>query len=385
MQVKSLGIRKIFATNSLQTLEVVLETNRVQVTASVPVGTSKSKYEVTYLPADEAIQKFNLVRRYFTAQNFIDQEEVDKMLHSIDTSSSFRNIGGNVALAISSAAVKTFATEAGLEVSQLLSKKQKPDLPKPICNVVGGWKKQSDVQEYSLLPVHQKTFFDIIEKISRAYLQIGDELKKSDENFNYGKNIESAWVTRLGIEDILGIVTAVGHESLLRVGLDFAASQIWDGNNYRYSDARLRKHDQLTFVEDLARKFPISYLEDPFHQDDFDSFAIVTHHLQNKIICGDDLYSTNLDRLKMGVSSKATNAIIIKPSQIGTITDAIKVVEEAKKNGMKVVMSHRSGETEDTLICHLAVGLQADYIKLGISGERTTKINEMIRIEENLS
>ncbi len=382
MKVNSLGIRKIFTTNSKQTIEVVLQTSKVKVSASVPIGTSRGKYEVNYLPADDAIQKFNLVRRYFSNQDFIDQQEVDKMLHTIDTSVDFRNIGGNVALAISSAFLKAFSAEDGKEVFQFLSKGNITSFPKPLCNVVGGWKKQSDVQEYLLLPVHQKSFFDSMEKISKSYLRIGDELKKSDENFNYGKNIESAWVSGLGVEDILEIITAVGHENLLRLGMDFAASQTWDGNNYHYSEKRLRSHDQITFIEDIARRFPITYIEDPFHQDDFDSFSILMHHLQGKIICGDDLTSTNLDRLNLGISHNSVNAIIVKPSQIGTITDTTKVVEYAKSKGIRTVVSHRSGETEDVLISHLAVGLGTDYIKLGISGERTTKINEMLRIEE---
>lgn len=384
MEAKSLEIRKILATNSLPTIEVILKTDKTTVVASVPLGTSRSKYEVVFLPVEQAIQKFNLIRRYFRTQNFSSFEEVDKVLHMLDPSPDFKNIGGNVALGISSVFLKAFAAEEGKEVFEFLSHKKKPNLPKPICNVVGGWKGQSDVQEFCLLPVHQKTFAENVEKISRAYLEIGDELKKTDDEFNYGKNVESAWLTKFGIQEILEILTAVANENLIRVGVDFAASQLWDGKFYNYSHSKLRAHDQISFIEELARKFPVTYLEDPFHQDDFDSFSILAHHLQGKIVCGDDLYSTNLERLKAGIAHRATNAVIIKPSQIGTITDTIKVVEEAKRSGMKIVMSHRSGETDDNLICHLATGLEADFIKIGISGERTAKINELIRIEEKV-
>jgi enolase len=140
----------------------------------------------------------------------------------------------------------------------------------------------------------------------------------------------------------------------------------------------------LNFVTDLAKRFPIVYVEDPFEEDDFVSHSTLTHRLsdRNILVCGDDLYATNPYRLQKGIEYKSTNAVIVKPNQAGTITDTFKFVEEAKKNGLKTVVSHRSGETEDTLICHLAVGLACDYVKLGISGERTTKINEMIRIEE---
>jgi enolase len=125
-------------------------------------------------------------------------------------------------------------------------------------------------------------------------------------------------------------------------------------------------------------------LEDPFHEDDFNSFAKIKEKLKNVLVCGDDLLVTNINRLKIAIKNNSINAAIVKPNQIGTITDTIKFVKEAKKNNIATIMSHRSGETEDSLICHLAVGLNCDYVKFGISGERVIKINEMIRIEEKI-
>jgi enolase len=180
----------------------------------------------------------------------------------------------------------------------------------------------------------------------------------------------------------------VANENLLKLGIDFAASQLWDGTRYyvyRYSNKVLNTREQMNLVIKLAKEYPIIFIEDPLNETDFSNFSILTHELQPRIICGDDLYATNLKRLKDGIDFKATNGIIVKPNQIGTITDVINLVKEARKNNLVTVMSHRSGDTEDNLICHLAVGLGCDYIKLGISGERTVKINEMIRIEEKLS
>ena len=250
--------------------------------------------------------------------------------------------------------------------------------------MVGGWAGQSDIQEFSLLPTYQKSFFNSMEKISLAYLEIAHRLKKQDPKFKFGKNLESAWVTSLNFEKVLEILTQVIKEKDLVIGLDFAASQLWDGKKYVYSNGELLSTQQLSLIEDLVERYPIQFLEDPFHEDDFISFSTITHRLQEKIICGDDLFATNLNRLKIGINYKAINSILIKPNQVGTITDVIKVAEEAKKNNLKTVMSHRSGETEDTLICHLAIGLGCDYIKLGTSGERTVKINEIIRLEEKL-
>jgi enolase len=385
MRVKKLEIRKIFSTKSTETLEVELETQKAKVRASVPVGTSRGRHEATYLPVEEAIRKFYIIRRHFTSEEFSDQKDVDNMLHIIDKSEGFQEIGGNLALAISSAFLKAFAAEEGKEVFEFLGGKK---IPKPLCNVVGGWKEnKSDIQEFLLLPVHQEKFYDSIKKISNAYLQLGDLLSKSDPLFNYGRNAESAWITTLPMEEVLELLTKVANENLLKIGLDVAASQLWDGNRYyvyTYSNKIFNWREQIDFMLELMRNYPIIYLEDPFHEEDFISFSTLTSMVSGKIICGDDLYTTNLERLKHGLDFKATNAVLIKPSQVGTITDTINFVKEAKKNKLITVFSHRSSETEDTLMCHLAVGLECDYIKLGISGERTVKINEMIRIEEKL-
>jgi enolase len=391
MIARRLEIRQILSTNSQRTIEVELETVKGRVQASVPVGTSKGKYEVKYLSAEEAAIKFNLIRRHFTNENFKDQQDVDELLRIIDKTPDLRGIGGNLALAISSAFLKAFALQEGLELFEYLSRliKTRPSMPRPVCNVAGGWKEsRSDIQEFLLLPVHQSSFFDSVSKISQAYLELAKTLKKVDPTFAYGRNWESGWVTSLDFTKLLKIIEKIADESFLKIGLDFAASQLWDGRQYyvyRYSNKMLSKIEQLKFIQNLAREFPIIYIEDPFMEDDFTSFAILTKDLSPKLIVGDDLYASNPKRLKDGLEFKATNAMIVKPSQVGTITDLMKTVEIARKNKIVTVMSHRSGETEDNLIAHLAVGLGCDYVKFGISGDRVAKINEMIRIEEKLN
>ena len=390
MIARRLELRQIFATNSKKTIEVELETAKGKVSASVPIGTSRGKYEVVYLPVEEAMNKFNLIRRNFTNQDFKDQKDVDDFIRTIDKTPELKEIGGNLALAISSAFLKAFALNEGLEVFEYLATITKSELkmPKPVCNVAGGWKEsKSDIQEFLLLPVHQNSFFDSISKISQAYLDLGKLLKQADPTFAYGRNWESGWVTNLSFVELLNFLKKITNEHLLRIGLDLAASQLWDGKQYyiyRYSNKILSKIEQLKLIQDLAREYPISYIEDPFMEDDFVSFAVLTSSLSNKLIVGDDLYATNLKRLKEGIELKASNAMIVKPSQVGTISDVIQVVKLAKENKILTVMSHRSGETEDNLIAHLAVGLGCDYVKFGISGERTNKINEMIRIEKKI-
>jgi len=391
MIAKSLNIREIFATNARKTIEVELQTAKGTVRSSVPFGTSVGRYEAKLLPTEDAVRKFLIIRRHFTAEDFTDQQDVDIQLRTIDKTQDFRDIGANLALAISSAFLKAFALENNMELFEHVANisKQKVSVPKPICNIIGGGKHvgRIDIQEFHFLPLHQDSFAESVTKIAAAYLTEGKELKKNDPTFAFTKNIESAWTTNLSFEEILKLMAKAATANLLKMGIDFAASTLWDGRQYyvyRYANRLLNRMEQIKFVHQLVRSYPIFYVEDPLNEDDFQGFSLLTHELQNHITAGDDLYATNLERLKTGIEFKATNGIIIKPNQAGTITDVMKVVEEAKKNKLVTVMSHRSGETEDTLICHLAVGLGCDYIKLGISGERAAKINEMIRIEEKL-
>jgi enolase len=385
MQQKNLTIREILATNAQKTIEVELQTAKGSVRSSVPIGTSKGKYEVVSLPVEEVIRKFLILRRQFASQDFSNQEEVDNFLRIIDKTPNFKEIGGNLALGISSAYLKAFALEEGLETFEYLLK-DKPYIPRPICNIIGGWAGTgaSDIQEYHLLPLHQKSFLDSVTKIAKAYLDIGKTLKESDPAFVFSKNLESAWVTSLDVEKTMDILEKAAKSNLMMIGLDFAASNIWDGSFYTYANSgvRMTRTEQIDFVEHLANKYSVHYIEDPFQEDDYVGFGVLTHRLPNKLVCGDDLFSTNMGRLKEGLEYKAANSMIIKPNQVGTITDVINIVKEAKRNNMSTIVSHRSGETEDTLICHLAVGLNCDFIKLGIGGERTVKINEMLRIEE---
>ncbi len=384
MKVKNLKIREVLATNSHKTIELELQTEKGSVKASVPIGTSRGKYEVSYLPVDKAILKFNIIKRQFTAQQLENQKEVDELLRIVDKTPDFKEIGGNLSLGISSVFLKAFALENNQEVFQLLS--QKPSMPRPISIVAGGWKGQSDIQEFHFLPVHQKSFLDSVSKIATAYFKVGEMLKEHDKNFKFSKNLESGWFTTLHYEKLLSILTKVANENLLKIGLDCAASQIWNGKHYVYSDGKeLTSTQQIELMEDLTRTYPIIFIEDSFHEDDYISFSTLTHRLQNKIICGDDIFTTNLQRLRYGILHKAANAILIKPNQIGTITDTMKVIEEAKKNKLITVMSHRSSECDDVLVAHLAVGLNCDYVKFGISGDRVIKLNEMIRIEEKIS
>ncbi len=198
-------------------------------------------------------------------------------------------------------------------------------------------------------------------------------LEKEDKKFMHGKNLESAWITSLETSKILQKIHSHTQGKNVEIGLDIA------GN---YNKRSLK--DQYIFVSKLIKRFDLKYIEDPYKEDEFAEFAFLKRQFKDVLICGDDLIATNPERLKKAIRMDAINAIIVKPNQIGTITDVRKVVDIAKKNKITTVISHRSGETEDTLIAQLGVGLECNMAKIGISGERICKINEFIRIEESL-
>lgn len=388
MRVHRLRIREIYSTTSLKTIELEIETDKGTSRSAVPIGTSVGKHESHYLPTEQVIRKFSILRRNFRTQEFEDLEEVDEFLHTIDRTDKFKEIGGNLSLAVSIAFLRAFAKEADLLPFEYIAvqNKVKAEMPMPLCNVAGGWKSH-DIQELMYLPVHQKSFKSSIKTITGAYKELADKIKLADPNFIYSKNIESAWASSLPSVKLLELMTPIANKNLLRIGMDVAATELWDGEVYVYRDEKLTRPEQVSFMAELARRFPINYIEDPFHEDEFLGFQVLTHRLsgKSKMVCGDDLFATNLHRLKLGLMQKAANAIIIKPNQVGTITDSINVIKEAQENNVVSVVSHRSGETEDSIICHLAVGMGCKYIKLGISGDRISKINEMLRIEEKMT
>jgi len=389
MIVRDIKLREIFSHNLKETIEIEVEISKGKVRASVPIGTSKGSYEVEFLPTKKVIENFLELREKFRLKEFKSFEEVDNVLLSYDNSERLTKIGGNLALGISLAMLKAFALHEDLEVYEYVSDifNEKTKIPKPVCNVIGGGKHfgGSDFQEFLLIG-KTSNFKEEIKKIINAYFKIAEILKKEDSSFNFGRNLESAWITNLSTQKILKILNKFSED--LYIGIDFAANSFYDLSKNVYNlekeGLELNRVEYLTYLYDLVKDFNVFYIEDPFYEEDFVSFSTFLSHFPQKLIVGDDLTATNLERLKKAIEIKAINGIIIKPNQAGLISRVAKVVKLAKKNDIKIVFSHRSGETEDPILSHLAVGFGADYIKLGIAGERTIKINEMLRIEEKI-
>jgi enolase len=395
--------RKIFNSRGEETIEVDVMTTAGFGRASAPAGKSRGKAEVAYYPqggVDQALKKIDdLIAPELAGLNADFQEEIDNTLHEIDGTTNFKNIGGNTAFAVSLANVEAAANSHGLLLFQFLGGNTANTLPYPLGNTISGGQhtrgKAPDIQEYLALPHGAETFLEAATANAQIHKKIGEALKKKDKLFSGGRSSEGAWIANVGNDDAFEVISKaceeVGNELDFECGfgVDIAASSLWKEKEEKYlyqrDGKKLDAGEQLEYLLDLIEKYHLAYVEDPFHEEDFDSFAKLTKKAKNCLICGDDLFTTSNERLNHGITLNAANAIIIKINQIGTLTDAAETIENAQRHGYTTVMSHRSGDTCDWHIAQLAVAYKCPIIKTGVvEGARIAKINELVRIEHFL-
>jgi enolase len=401
--IEDIIARKVFNNRGEETIEVDVLTTSGFGRISAPAGKSRGKAEVTYYPqggVDQAIKKVEEnVAQELVGLNADFQEEIDKTLHEIDGSKDFRVIGGNTAFAISLASAEAAANSYGLLLFQFLGGHISHELPYPLGNTISGGQhtegKSPDIQEFLSLPYGAPSFLEASTANAQIHTKIGVILKKKDKLFSGGKSDEGAWVANIGNSEAFDVLTKACEEAGSELGfecglgVDVAASSMWNSKEKTYNYQREQKKrdsgEQLEFIFGLIKKYHLSYVEDPFHEEDFEGFAELTKKVKNCLICGDDLFTTNNERLSNGIKKHAGNAVIIKVNQVGTLSDAWETIELAKRNGYVPVMSHRSGDTCDWHIAHLAVAFKCPIIKTGVvEGARIAKINELIRIEDFL-
>ena len=400
-KISKINIRKIIDSRGNPTIEVeIFDDKNLFGRAAAPSGASKGSFEVKDYPEggiDTGISNFRSnVLNKLLGMELASQEKFDNTLHEIDGSENFANIGGNITIATSLAYAKASALSEGKELYEFVNKNNsKLKLPSPLGNIIGGGKHAingTTMQEF--LSVSSGKNY-----VSSAFANIGVHKKVSEllkikfPSLSLGLGDEKAWVAPLtdmeALEILSSAINTIKERSGvdIRIAVDLAASEFFKNEKYIYKNKELTTDEQIDFVAELAEKFNIKILEDPLHEGDFEGFAKLTKKIGGKtLIVGDDLFVTNKKRLEDGIQKGSANAILIKPNQIGTLTDMIDTVKLAKKSNYQTVISHRSGETEDTTIAQLAVGLDIGYIKTGtIGGERTAKHNELIRIEESIN
>ncbi len=401
--IEDLIARKIFNNRGEETIEVDVITASGFGRASAPAGKSRGKAEVVYYPqggVEQAIKKIDdLIAPELAGLNSDFQEEIDSTLHEVDGTTNFRAIGGNTAFAVSLANAEAAANSHGLLLFQFLGGNTANTLPYPLGNCISGGQhargKAPDIQEFLTLPHGAETFLEAATANTQIHKKIGEALKKKDKLFNGGNSSEGAWIANISNEDAFETIAKaceeVGNELDFECGfgIDVAASSLWKEKEGKYvyegGSKKLDAAEQLDFMLDLIEQYHLAYVEDPFHEEDFESFAELTKKARNCLVCGDDLFTTNNERLNQGIKLNAANAIIIKVNQIGTLSDAAETIENAQRNGYTCVISHRSGDTCDWHIAHLAVAFKCPIIKTGVvEGARIAKLNELIRIEHFL-
>ncbi|WP_363464102.1 phosphopyruvate hydratase [Halogeometricum borinquense] len=365
--------------------------------AAAPSGASTGEYEAIELPPSEAIAaaRRHAVPRLIEEVHAGNQREVDGALRAADGTDNFSEIGANSAVAISMAAAKAGADVLGAPLYQHLGGAFRGEnFPVPLGNVVGGGehaKEATHIQEFLAAPVGAPSVSEAVFANAAVHARVSEILDERDTPA--AKGDEGAWAPPISDAEAFEVVDEavsdvedeLGFE--VRFGLDMAAAELYDDDEdgYVYGDEVKSTDEQVEYVAEMVEEYDLVYVEDPLDEDDYEGFADLTERVGDQtLICGDDLFVTNVERLQDGIDAGAGNSILIKPNQIGTLSDAFDAVELAVRNGYDAVISHRSGETEDTTIAHLAVATDAAFIKTGtVQGERTAKLNELIRIADD--
>jgi len=406
MLVSDIRAEKILDSRGEPSILVTIETKKGKVQASSPSGKSRGKYEA--LPfstrgVDFSVSFINVIGRKIVGdkisfKEFSDLEKLEKMIREFDKTDNWSVVGGNALFALEAAILKAMAMDSEKELWQFLNPKAK-NLPMPLGNCIGGGahsKKEvhPDIQEFLFMPKTQ-TFYDAYFLNLQAYRVAKALVDEKDKTWDGEITDEKAICPSLSSEEIIILMKeAAGrinsrYKNILNIGMDVAASTFWDKGKYFYKnpEKKLNSEQQIKYFKDLIEKNSLFYIEDPFQEDDFSSFAELLSQVDSKkvLICGDDLTATQPKRLEIAIKKKAVNAVIVKPNQNGSLIETKKFVDLAKANGITPIISHRSGETSDSTIADLAVAWDIPIIKTGIIGkERLAKLHRLLRIEREM-
>ena len=404
--IKDVIGREILDSRGNPTVEVdVILENGVMGRAAVPSGASTGEREALemrdggtrYLGKGvmNAVSHVNNeLKNLVIGMDVLNQEKIDKAMIELDGTETKSNLGANAILGVSMAVLKAAALYKGVPLYKYIG--DGTILPRPMMNIINGGAhadNKLDFQEFMIIPNR-----DTIKERVRVGAEVFHNLKKvlNDKGLSTGVGDEGGFAPNLnsnseGFELIIEAIEKAGYKPGIDVSLaiDVAASEFYENGKYNLvgEGRRLSTDELINYYEELVNKYPIISIEDPVDENDWEGFRKITEKLGDRIqLVGDDLFVTNKKCLQIGIDNHAGNAILLKVNQIGTITETLETIDLARKNNYKTIISHRSGETEDTTIAHLAVGLNLGQIKTGSMSrtDRICKYNELIRIEEEL-
>lgn len=393
--IEAVTLRSILDSRGNPTVEADIRVDGGFGRAAAPSGASTGTYEAVVRPPEEAIPiAYTTVIPELIGRDSHDQRSFDRILRECDGTDNFGSLGANVAVALSLANAKAAASAYSMELFSYLGGVFAEEAPLPLGNVIGGGAHApgaTEIQEFLIIPTGSSSIQEAIFTNALVHKEVKKLL--NTQGITCGKGDEGAWAPQISDTEALELIgTAIDTVCdetgvTVAIGLDVAATELWDGERYIYRERSRTAEDQIAYIADLVDTFGLVYVEDPLHEEDFEGFSNLSDQINdNCLICGDDLFVTNPERIQNGIEMASATAVLIKPNQIGTLTDTFEAIQLAERYGMETVMSHRSGETTDTTIAHLAIAFGCIYLKCGIvGGERIAKLNELIRISENFA
>ena len=407
-KIKAVNARDIIDSRGNPTIEVevVLEDKSIG-RAAVPSGASTGAFEAAelrdggsrYLGKGVTSAVKNVIEKItpvVLGMSATDQRAIDQKMISLDGTKNKSVLGANAILGVSLATARAASVSANQSLFAYLGGSKAKTLPVPMMNILNGGAHADtnvDIQEFMIAPIGADSFKESLRWGAEIYHSLKSVLKKKglatsigDEG-GFAPNLES---NRAALDLILVAIEGAGFKvgSQIALAMDVAATEFFNEGKYEFEGKSLTSDQMITYYSDLVSNYPLVSIEDPLDEDDWSGWAKLTTELGEKIqIVGDDLFVTNPERLAKGIESKTANALLVKVNQIGTLTETIDAVSMAHENNYKSMMSHRSGETEDTTIADLAVALNCGQIKTGAPArsERVAKYNQLLRIEEELA
>lgn len=406
LKIKNISARQIFDSRGNPTVEAQVQLDGgTAACAAVPSGASTGRYEAYELrdKNDGAYRGKSVFKAVSNINNEIagalcgryadDQNEIDHIMCKLDGTENKLSLGANAILAVSLACAKAAARAYSIPLYRYIGGVNAIELPCPMMNILNGGahaENNIDMQEFMIMPIGAGSFAEAMKIGMEIYGALGDLLKEKhlsttvgDEG-GYAPNLES---DEIALQYITDAIEKAGYRPGVQVGiaLDAATSDWVENDTYLIPKKQIQKtrEEMIEYFVQLAEKYPIISIEDPLAEEDFDGFTEICTKMKHIQIVGDDLFVTNPERLTKGILLHSANAILIKPNQIGTLTETLETISLAKKFGYRTIISHRSGETEDTTIADLAVAVNAGQIKTGAPArsERVCKYNRLLRIE----
>jgi enolase 1/2/3 len=399
--ITSVKGRILYNSRGSKTIEVdVISDNEYLGRVCAPSGASVGKHEAQSFPQDKPENSIKILKKI--AKKFVGLDSSNlKIIHDIlretDSTSNYSKVGGSLAFALSIAAIDSASKSLQTPMFKLLSKDSTFRFPFPLGNIIGGGAHAGpgtpDIQEILVCAIGAKTIQDAIETNLKVHKEVGKILAKKDPSFTNGRGDEGGWAPKLKNEEALEIAAkaceqlgfTLGKE--ISLGVDFASSTQWNEKKKKYVYDRAgfenTPKEQIDFASDIIKKYKLIYAEDAVHEEAFEEMAILTKKFPRVLITGDDLLVTNAKILKKAIKMSACSGAILKVNQAGSLYDAIEFAKEANNNNVKLITSHRSGESTDSHISHIGIATKSKMLKVGVlGGERMAKLNELVRLSE---